>query len=1370
MVRSFVVVFSVACCLFTTHSGLGISAEPWADPRLTVKDRLQLWLDASHAAPTAIPDGKLAVWHDGSGHRRNVVQPITDAQPTRQTLGNLAIVRFDGIDDCMRAVKQNLKGESFSLFAVVVPRANPSSFRGFFASNANNQRDYESGINIDFGPAGTPKMSYVNIEGAGFGGIHNFKQGDASFGRVSTFEVMSDASEKKVRFAFNGKSEGSRPRTGKPISLDEITIGARFYNNAPGNQKADGFLRCEIAEILVYDRALSNDETAAVRSYLNAKYASLNDRLPPDATLGNLLIPVKNPPPVQMFVPGFTVREIPVNLTNINNVKYRPDGTLVAMGYDGNMWLLRDTDGDGLEDRVEQFYKNSGSLRSPIGMDLTLPHSPHGQGVYTSSEGKVVLIVDSKGTGKADREIIVADGWKNRSVNIDVIGVAVDPKDGSVWFGRGTPNFANGYLLDQNGKTQFSLSDERGTIQRVSPDFKTREVIATGIRFPVGMRFNRRGDLFCSDQEGATWLPNGNPLDELLHVQKGRHYGFPPRHPTHLPNVIDEPSTFDYGPQHQSTCGINFNMPVKEGGPTFGPADWADDVFVTGYSRGKLYRTKLVHTNAGYIAKSSLFACLNMLTVDACVAPDGSLVVACHSGGPDWGSGPTGKGKLFKITYSDPQQPQPVLIHPAGPREIRVAFDKPLDPLHLQDLAKQATVTAGKYVRAGDRFESLWPGYAVVHAEKVTPRIDIPIRSVQLSPDRRTLSLMTDPLTAAVHYAVTLPGLGRPAENAMPKGTLRQVPQIDLDFDLSGVLATWKSQDGQSWSGWLPTADLRVAKAFTVGSAEHEKLWTLLEKPGELTIDAKLNLDQMLRPAVQPGASIDFTYPKETVSLTVQSSADATLQVTGSEFQTKKVVDTATKIILAGTPKPASLTAVKAEFHAKGSKTQPLQTSLSYGTNEDSHTRPFPLHRSFVPWADRSANLLESAEMKVPAELEGGSWALGRKEFFGDQAGCAKCHTIHGRGESIGPDLSNLIFRDYASVMRDIAQPSFAINPDHLTYVISLKDGRTLTGAIHSDGKMLRIGDTKGAITTVSKDDVESMKPSAVSTMPEGLPQLIGPERMKHLMTFLLTNPVSMPRDGVGPRPKPRTRAEINAALAGAPAKPEAIRPLKLLLVAGPKDHGPGEHDYPAWQKAWKELLAAADQTTVTTAWDWPTKDDFARADVMIFFQHGNWDEKRAADIDAFLARGGGLVYLHWAVDGQKNGKDFAKRIGLSGMGAVGFRHGDLVLSTNRDARHPVMRNIDNLALTDETYWNMAGDLKPERILATAVEENKPRPQLWSLEHERGRVFVSIPGHYSWTFDDPLFRIVLLRGIAWSAKEPVDRFNELVWPGANVAK
>src|SRR5207244_10168155 len=144
------------------------------------------------------------------------------------------------------------------------------------------------------------------------------------------------------------------------------------------------------------------------------------------------------------------------------------------------------------------------------------------------------------------------------------------------------------------------------TILKVSPDFSRREIVCTGIRFPVAMAFNASGDLFCTDQEGATWLPNGNPLDELLHIQPGRHYGFPPRHPKHLPDVIDEPSVFDYGPQHQSTCGLAVNEPVN-GGPIFGPATWRGNVFIAGYSRGNLYRSQPADTNysfhhIGYLA------------------------------------------------------------------------------------------------------------------------------------------------------------------------------------------------------------------------------------------------------------------------------------------------------------------------------------------------------------------------------------------------------------------------------------------------------------------------------------------------------------------------------------------------------------------------------------------------------------------------------------------------------------------------------------------------------------------------------------------------------------------------------------------------
>lgn len=52
-------------------------------------------------------------------------------------------------------------------------------------------------------------------------------------------------------------------------------------------------------------------------------------------------------PAARMLVPGFTIRELPVQLTSLNNIEYAPDGRLFAGGYDGRCHVLRDLDGDG---------------------------------------------------------------------------------------------------------------------------------------------------------------------------------------------------------------------------------------------------------------------------------------------------------------------------------------------------------------------------------------------------------------------------------------------------------------------------------------------------------------------------------------------------------------------------------------------------------------------------------------------------------------------------------------------------------------------------------------------------------------------------------------------------------------------------------------------------------------------------------------------------------------------------------------------------------------------------------------------------------------------------------------------------------------
>jgi type 1 glutamine amidotransferase len=74
----------------------------------------------------------------------------------------------------------------------------------------------------------------------------------------------------------------------------------------------------------------------------------------------------------------------------------------------------------------------------------------------------------------------------------------------------------------------------------------------------------------------------------------------------------------------------------------------------------------------------------------------------------------------------------------------------------------------------------------------------------------------------------------------------------------------------------------------------------------------------------------------------------------------------------------------------------------------------------------------------------------------------------------------------------------------------------------------------------------------------------------------------------------------------------------------------------------------------------------------------------------------------------------------------------------------------------------MIGDTTKVEVLATAEEEGKPWPMVWTFTKGRGRVFGSILGHYSWTYDDSLFRALILRGLAWAAGEPTTRFDALV--------
>ncbi len=168
------------------------------------------------------------------------------------------------------------------------------------------------------------------------------------------------------------------------------------------------------------------------------------------------------------------------------------------------------------------------------------------------------------------------------------------------------------------------------------------------------------------------------------------------------------------------------------------------------------------------------------------------------------------------------------------------------------------------------------------------------------------------------------------------------------------------------------------------------------------------------------------------------------------------------------------------------------------------------------------------------------------------------------------------------------------------------------------------------------------------------------------------------------------------------------------------------------------------------------------------------------ADLEAFLNRGGGFVLIHSPTYVARDLKtpEAARELHLTGVAfdtSILVRHGPMTVKVAA-TKHPICLGLpESIQLVDEPYWPPVGDVGKVEVLATSEEsaskgsvQTAPQPMFWTYRFGKGRVFGCVPGHFTWTFDDPYFRILLLRGMAWAAGESPYRFDPLVLRAARV--
>ncbi|MFH5805395.1 PVC-type heme-binding CxxCH protein [Alienimonas sp. DA493] len=150
-----------------------------------------------------------------------------------------------------------------------------------------------------------------------------------------------------------------------------------------------------------------------------------------------------------------------------------------------------------------------------------------------------------------------------------------------------------------------------------------------------------------------------------------------------------------------------------------------------------------------------------------------------------------------------------------------------------------------------------------------------------------------------------------------------------------------------------------------------------------------------------------------------------------------------------------------------------------------------------VDSGDRAAAL---AEYRAALDRPGDA-AAGRQVFVKH---CATCHRVGEEGTTIGPNLVAATARGRETLLVNVLDPNREANPEYLSYVALLEDGRTHTGLIveqSATGVTLRRVD--GPDLTIRRDEIELLQSSGRSLMPEGLEREITPQQMADLFAFL---------------------------------------------------------------------------------------------------------------------------------------------------------------------------------------------------------------------------------------------------------------------------
>ena len=149
---------------------------------------------------------------------------------------------------------------------------------------------------------------------------------------------------------------------------------------------------------------------------------------------------------------------------------------------------------------------------------------------------------------------------------------------------------------------------------------------------------------------------------------------------------------------------------------------------------------------------------------------------------------------------------------------------------------------------------------------------------------------------------------------------------------------------------------------------------------------------------------------------------------------------------------------------------------------------------------EKAALMAKYKAALTPESLRAADLPAGRSVF---RRTCAACHRLYDAGGDVGPELTGSDRGNIDYVLENVLDPGATVGRDYKLSTVALVDGRVISGILRAQDERTLVVQTANERLTVDRGEVEALKPSEVSMMPEGLFETLSAEEVRDLVAYL---------------------------------------------------------------------------------------------------------------------------------------------------------------------------------------------------------------------------------------------------------------------------